>query len=66
MLHCIEQTPCTGGVSIYVDGFCTSQKLKDVDAKSFKFLSDVPIAFCDIGMDIFGEFDMQCSRPMIE
>ena len=66
MLHCIEQAACDGGASIYVDGFCTSQKLKDVDAKSFKLLSDVPIAFFDIGTDSLGDFDMRCSRPMIE
>ena len=65
MLHFIKQAPGNGGASSFVDTFSVCQKFKDTDPESFQLLADVPIAFYDIGVDTFGEYDMRFSHPTI-
>ena len=66
MLHCIEQVSSTGGSNMFVDSFSVSQKLKEAEPRLFQLLADTPIYFCDVGTDVYGEFIMKSSHPMIE
>ena len=65
-LHCIEQSEGEGsGTSTLTDGFYAAEKLRHTDPLYFDTLTKVNFKFNDIGTDEFGEFDMQCERPII-
>lgn len=66
MLHCVEQASGTGGASQFADGFHVAQVLKDQDPKKFELLATQGLNFFDIGKDMFGDFDMKFTRPVIE
>ena len=66
MLHCIEQVTSTGGSNMFVDSFNVCQKLKEAEPHLFQLLATTPIQFCDVGTDVYGEFNMKISHPVIE
>ena len=41
--HCIKSAPHDRGASIYLDGFAASERLRERDPRSFKFLTSVPL-----------------------
>ena len=66
MLHCIEQVQSVGGGNMFVDSFSVSQKLKESEPHLFQLLATTPIHYYDVGTDVYGEFNMKFSHPMIE
>ena len=66
MLHCIEQVPSAGGSNMFVDSFSVCKKLNEAEPHLFQLLATTPMHYYDVGTDVYGEFNIKFSRPMIE
>ena len=66
LICCTQQVPSTGGGNMFVDSFNVCQKLKESEPHLFQLLATTPIHYYDVGTDVYGEFNMKFSHPMIE
>jgi hypothetical protein len=55
-----------GGTNMFVDGFNIAQEFKDKEPDLFHLLSKTYIPYVDIGVDVFGDFHLEKTRPVIE
>ncbi|XP_031569690.1 gamma-butyrobetaine dioxygenase-like [Actinia tenebrosa] len=66
ILHCLEQVPTKGGSNQFVDGFKIAQDFKNKEPELYDVLSKTPIPYVDIGADVFGDFHLKNTWPVIE
>jgi hypothetical protein len=65
MLHCIDQTPSSGGHNQFVDGFQVALQLRQRHPDYFRLLTSVVVDFYDVGTD-FVPFDHRSKHRTIE
>ena len=66
LLHCLRQASVGDqGANMLVDSLMVTEELKKQYPEYYKMLTTFRVRFNDVGVDLYGDFDLQFERPII-